>query len=125
MSAKVVEPCSERLRKALSIRNMRQADLCEKTKIPKSAISHYLRGSFVPKQDRAYIIAKVLDVNPAWLMGFDAPMEIDDIQKSSPNEPTLTEGEKMMLSVFRLIPEEQQRAFLEMGRAYANSLKKD
>ena len=125
MSAKVVEPCSVRLRKALSIRNMRQADLCEKTQIPKSAISHYLRGSFVPKQDRAYIIAKVLDVNPAWLMGFDAPMEIDDIQKSSPNEPTLTEGEKMMLSVFRLIPEEQQRAFLEMGRAYANSLKKD
>ena len=125
MSAKVVEPCSERLRKALSIRNMRQADLCEKTKIPKSAISHYLSGSFVPKQDRAYIIAQALNVNPAWLMGFDAPMEIDDIQKSSPSQPELTEGEKMMLSVFRLIPEEQQRVFLEMGRAYANSLKKD
>ena len=125
MSAKVVEPCSVRLRKALSIRNMRQADLCEKTKIPKSAISHYLSGSFVPKQDRAYIIAQALDVNPAWLMGFDAPMEIDDIQKSSPSQPELTEGEKMMLSVFRLIPEEQQRVFLEMGRAYANSLKKD
>lgn len=125
MSAKVVEPCSIRLRKALSIRNMRQADLCEKTKIPKSAISHYLSGSFVPKQDRAYIIAQALNVNPAWLMGFDAPMEISDIQKSSPNEPSLTEGEKMMLGIFRLIPEEQQRAFLEMGRAYANSLKKD
>ena len=125
MAAKVVEPCSVRLRKALSMRNMRQADLCEKTNIPKSAISHYLSGSFVPKQDRAYVIAQALNVNPAWLMGFDAPMEIDDIQKSSPNEPTLTEGEKMMLSVFRLIPEEQQRVFLEMGRAYANSLKKD
>ena len=125
MSAKVVEPCSIRLRKALSIRNMRQSDLCEKTNIPKSAISHYLSGSFVPKQDRAYVIAQALNVNPAWLMGFDAPMEIDDIQKVSPNEPTLTEGEKMMLSVFRLIPEEQQRVFLEMGRAFANSLKKD
>ena len=73
----------------------------------------------------AYVIAQALNVNPAWLMGFDAPMDIVDIQKSSPNEPELTEGEKMMLSVFRLIPEEQQRVFLEMGRAYANSLKKD
>ena len=125
MAAKVIEPCSVRLKKALALRNMRQADLCEKTKIPKSAISHYLSGSFVPKQDRAYIIAQALSVNPAWLLGFDAPMEINDIQKSSPNELSLTEGEKMMLGIFRLIPKEQQRAFLEMGRAYANSLKKD
>ena len=36
MSAKVVEPCSVRLKKALAMRNMRQADLCEKTNIPKN-----------------------------------------------------------------------------------------
>ena len=117
MSAKVVEPCAVRLKKALSIRNMRQADLCEKTKIPKSAISHYLSGSFVPKQDRAYIIAQALDVNPAWLMGFDAPMEIADIQKSSPSELQLTEGEKLMLELFRRIPEDRQQAALDLLRA--------
>ena len=125
MSAKIVEPCSVRLKKALAMRNMRQADLCEKTKIPKSAISHYLSGSFVPKQDRAFIIAQALNVNPAWLMGFDAPMEIEYVQKIPPTEPELSEEDKKILEVFRLIPKEQQRAFLEMGRAYANSLKKD
>ena len=125
MSAKIVEPCSVRLKKALAMRNMRQADLCEKTKIPKSAISHYLSGSFVPKQDRAFIIAQALNVNPAWLMGFDAPMEIEDIQKIPPTVPELSEEDKKILEVFRLIPKEQQRAFLEMGRAFANSLKKD
>ena len=126
MSAKVVEPCSIRLKKALDMRNMRQSELCEKTKIPKSAISHYLRGSFVPKQDRAYIIAQALDVNPAWLMGFDAPMEIQNIQKSSPSEPQqLTEGDREILEVFRLIPEEWRQVFLEQGRAFAKSLKKD
>ena len=126
MSAKVVEPCSIRLKKALDMRNMRQSELCEKTKIPKSAISHYLRGSFVPKQDRAYIIAQALDVNPAWLMGFDAPMEIQNIQKSSPSEPQqLTEGDSEILEVFRLIPEEWRQVFLEQGRAFAKSLKKD
>ena len=37
----------------------------------------------------------------------------------------LTEGEKMLLELFRQIPKEQQEVFLEMGRVYANSLKKD
>ena len=45
--------------------------------------------------------------------------------KSSPSELQLTEGEKMMIDIFRLIPEDQQKVFLEMGRVYANSLKKD
>ena len=45
--------------------------------------------------------------------------------KSSPSEPELTEGEKMMIEIFRLIPEDQQKVFLDMGRVYANSLKKD
>ena len=125
MSTKISEPCSVRIRKALSIRNMRQADLCEKAGISKSTLSEYLSGRYLPKQDKTFLIAKALNVDPVWLMGYDVPMDIADIQKSSPNEPSLTEGEKMMLGIFRLIPEEQQRAFLEMGRAYANSLKKD
>ena len=125
MSTKISEPCSVRIRKALSIRNMRQADLCEKAGISKSTLSEYLSGRYLPKQDKTFLIAQALNVDPVWLMGYDVPMDMADIQKSSPNEPELTGEEKMMLSVFRLIPEEQQRVFLEMGRAYANSLKKD
>ena len=45
--------------------------------------------------------------------------------KRPPDQIDLTEGEQMMIDIFRLIPEDQQRAFLEMGRVYANSLKKD
>ena len=37
----------------------------------------------------------------------------------------LREGDIIMLSLFRQIPEDQQQVFLEMGRVYANSLKKD
>lgn len=124
MSAKVVEPCSVRLKKALAMRNMRQADLCEKTKIPKSAISHYLSGSFVPKQDRAFIIAQALDVNPAWLMGFDAPMDIEDIQKIPPTEPQLSEGEKLVLDLFRQIPEDKQTEALDLLRVALRMQKK-
>ena len=45
--------------------------------------------------------------------------------QNSPEEPKLTEGERMLLELFRQIPETQQKVFLEMGRVYADSLKKD
>lgn len=45
-------------------------------------------------------------------------------KENSPDEFVLTEGEKELLALFRLIPEEQQRSFLEMGRVFANSLRK-
>ena len=122
MSNNVTESCSTRIKKALSVRGMKQSEICEKTKIPKSALSEYISGAYEPKQDRLFLIAQALDVDPVWLMGFDVPMEKE--KTISPSELQLTEGEKLMLEVFRLIPEEQQRAFLEMGRAYANNLRK-
>lgn len=44
-------------------------------------------------------------------------------QGLSPDQ--LTKSEQLLLTAFRQIPEDQQRVFLEMGRVYANSLKKD
>lgn len=68
------ENCAERIRKGLSIKNMKASELCEKTGIPKSAMSQYINGKFEPKQDRLYLIAKALDVSEPWLMGFDVPI---------------------------------------------------
>ncbi len=66
----------QRLKTAMNLRNISQADLCRITNIPKSAMSQYLSGKFKPKQTRTYLIAKALDVNEAWLMGFDdVPMD--------------------------------------------------
>ena len=67
--------CAQRIRQGLSIRRITQKDLCEKTGIPISAMSQYCRGSFIPKQERTALIAQALDVNEAWLMGYDVPME--------------------------------------------------
>lgn len=106
--------CSERIATALAIRNMRQAELCERTQIPKSAISQYISGAFEPKQDRIYLIARELDVSEAWLMGYDVPMERD--KKTSPEELQLTEGEKTILELFRLVPEDKQQMVLDMIR---------
>jgi transcriptional regulator with XRE-family HTH domain len=110
------ESCAIRIKKALSIRNMKQSELCEKTKIPKSALSEYISGAYEPKQDRVFAIATALNVDPVWLMGFDVPMEKED-KKISPHEPTLTEGEMVMLELFRQIPVDQQPVVLAMIRA--------
>lgn len=110
------ESCAIRIKKALSIRNMKQSELCEKTKIPKSALSEYISGVYEPKQDRVFILAQALNVDPVWLMGFDVPMEKED-KKRSPHEPTLTEGEKLVLELFRQIPVDQQPMVLAMIKA--------
>lgn len=67
--------CADRICQALRIRSMKQAELSERTGIPKSAISQYCSGAFKPKQQRLFTIAKVLNVDEAWLMGLDVPME--------------------------------------------------
>lgn len=69
------EPTALRLKKAMEYRQMKQIELVEATGIGKSAISQYLSGKIVPKQDKIYLIAKALGVNEGWLMGYNIPME--------------------------------------------------
>ena len=68
--------------------------------------------------DKIVLLSNALNVSPSYLFGWEE-------KEISPSEPTLTEGEQMLLNLFRQIPEDQQRVFLDMGRVYANSLKKD
>ena len=120
MDSKTTEKCADRLARAMFIRGVKQSELCEITKIPKSAMSQYISGAFEPKQDRLHLIAQALDVEPAWLMGFDVPMEKGE-NESSPNELQLTEGEKTLLDLFNRVPEDQQQLVLQMIRAALGS----
>ncbi len=70
-----MDTIANRLREALSLRNMKQADLVEKTGIGKSSISTYLSGAYEPKQKNIYKLAKALNVSEAWLMGNDVPID--------------------------------------------------
>lgn len=119
------EKFSDRISKALSIRNMKQAELCEKIKIPKSALSQYLSGAFEPKQDRLYLMAQALNVDPVWLMGYDVPMEKKEDKKISFDEGQLTEGKKLILELLDQLSEEEQikaaqsfKSFMQMPDDY-------
>lgn len=75
----LVSNFANRLSDALRIRNMKPIELSEKTGIDKSKISSYMSGRYKAKQDGIHILSKVLNVDPAWLMGYDVPMNNNNI----------------------------------------------
>jgi transcriptional regulator with XRE-family HTH domain len=110
---------SERIKSLIELSGKSYQEMEKLTGIKKSSLQRYASGvtTKIPL-DVIEKLANAFNVSQEYLMGWEE-------KKKSPSEPELTEGDKMMLEIFRLIPKEQQRAFLEMGRAYANSLKKD
>lgn len=73
-----------RLKKIMKERNLRQVDILNKTlpycekygvKMNKSDISQYCSGKSEPNQDKLFVLGEALNVNEAWLMGYDVPME--------------------------------------------------
>ena len=71
----------DRLREAMEMRGFRAVDLVEATGIPKGTISYYLSGKTEPKADRLYTIAQALNINEAWLLGYDVPIARSDASK--------------------------------------------
>lgn len=61
--------------------------------------------------DRIILLAKAFSVPPSQLFDWD------EDKKISPNEEDLTEGERVMLELFRAIPVDQQPMVLAMIRA--------
>ena len=65
------------------------------------------------KRDKIALLAKALGTTPAYLMGWK-----EDSKKSeTPDALKLTEGETMLLELFRQIPEDAQKMYLEVLRA--------
>lgn len=76
---------AERLTQALDLRGLSAADLSRATGVSEGTISCYKKGKYQAKQNRVYDFARALRVDPAWLMGYDVPMEP---QKQAAPQPT-------------------------------------
>ena len=72
------ENFATRLRMIMNIRGLKQSELSKLTGLDKSLISCYLSGKYEAKQDNLTLLAKVLNTNEAWLMGYDVPLAIDN-----------------------------------------------
>ncbi|MDY5985654.1 MAG: helix-turn-helix transcriptional regulator [Lachnoclostridium sp.] len=70
------------------------------------------------RRDKIADLAKALGTTPAYLMGWE---EDDSKKELSQNEPVLTEGEEVLLDLFRRVPEDKQQLVLQMIRAALGS----
>ena len=109
-----IETCGKRIEKALTVRGVKRTDLCKLANVPKSSLSLYLKGAYEPKQDRIYKMAVILNVSETWLMGYDVSM--DNEESTSTAQIELTGCEKVMLELFRQIPESQQQMLIRVVR---------
>ena len=74
---------AERLNEALKDKNMKQVDLLNKAtemgiKLGKSQISQYVSGKTYPRDNVLKFLAKVLEVDEAWLGGINATYNIEE-----------------------------------------------
>ena len=91
-----VATTSQRLNQIISVRNIRQIDIIESAKpfsekygvkLNKNDLSQYVNGKTEPGQEKLTILGLALNVNEAWLMGYDVPMERDSQQTEQKTEP--------------------------------------
>ena len=85
------ENTSIRLKKIMSDRNLKQVDIINKcepicrqhnVKLTKNYLSQYISGKVEPGQRTLTILGIALNVNEAWLMGYNVPMERDSMSQS-------------------------------------------
>lgn len=67
-----------RIAELIDFLGVNQTEFCQKTGLQKSALSNYLNGDREPRQDQISKITDAYNINPAWIMGYDVPMEWDE-----------------------------------------------
>ena len=76
----------------------------------KSTINKIELGINDIPQSKIVQFAEVLGTTPAYLMGWH------DEEENPPEEPKLSEGEQMLLDLFRRVTEEKQQLVIQMIR---------
>lgn len=64
-----------RIEEALRLRGMKAVELCTKTGISKSSLSHWTKQHWQPKQKALMAMARALDVSEMWLAGYDVEIK--------------------------------------------------
>ena len=99
---------SDRLKLALKQAGLKAKELSDRSGVSKSSISQYVNGLYIPSNINAGAMAKVLGVNPLWLMGFEVPMHIEEIRPYYSGQVTISD-----LSIHNLIKEDEKYSFHE------------
>lgn len=102
----------DRLKQIMDDRGLKQVDILEMSKpfqrelgitMSKSHLSQYVNDKSSPDQNKVYLLSKTLNVNEAWLMGYDVEM------LRVPDEVRTDEDSVSMLSLYSKLTESRQR----------------
>lgn len=72
---KKVSTFSQRLKEIIDYKGIKQAELARQLKVDRSTITKYINGENTTTTSRLDDIANYFNINPAWLLGYDVPME--------------------------------------------------
>ena len=98
-----VESCGKRIKKALSIRGIKQSQLSTFLNVDRATINNYINDKYAPKTDRISLIANFLNVDVVWLLGYDVPMERVNVERVQDNDNDL-----LVASINKLSSEDKQ-----------------
>lgn len=109
------EGMAQRIKQLRQEKGLTLEQVADVVGVGKSTVRKWETGMIANmRRDKIADLAKALGTTPAYLMGW--PEETGE-KKNSPNQPELTEGEKAMLDLFRLVPEDKQQIVLGMIKA--------
>lgn len=105
------EGMAQRIKKLRQERGLTLEQVAEVVGVGKSTVRKWETGMIANmRRDKIADLAKALGTTPAYLMGWKE----EEDKKDSPNDLPITEGEKMLLNLFRKIPESDQEMVLQM-----------
>ena len=87
-----------------------QKEVAEVVGVAPSTFNEWVKAKKYPRIDKIEILANYFGILKSDLIE-------EKEQKNPPDEPMLTEGEKMLIDLFRLVPEENKQMVVEMIRA--------
>ena len=113
-----------RLRMAMDKKGISASELSRISGVGKADISHYLKGRYVPKQDKCYMLAKALDVDPGWLMvGSDTKnlvMKLNLFAEVEDETPQTKEAKIISAGIDKMEPERREQALKVLQTIFAD-----
>ena len=103
---------AKNLKHQMLINKKDRKDISNALGISYFTVSDWVNGKKYPRMDKVELLANYFGITKSDLIE-EQSAEI----KNSPDEPKLTEGEQMLLELFRQIPEDAQKMYLEVLRA--------
>jgi transcriptional regulator with XRE-family HTH domain len=97
---------AKRLKQSMDEKKMKATELSEVSGIGKSDISNYLKGKYRPKQEKLFLLALALDVDPVWLGAIDLQMQTNE---KSAQQATTDTNDATHDVISRLSPEGQKK----------------